>query len=105
MNILFMGTPDFAEVSLETIYEEGFKIVGVVTNPDKQKNRGMKLTESEVKCFALSKGLPIYQPEKVKENEEFINRIKEINPDVICVVAYRKNITKRNIGNSETSDV
>ena len=85
--------------------KKALKQFGVVTNPDKQKNRGMKLAESEVKCFALSKELPIYQPEKVKGNEEFINKIKEINPDVICVVAYRKNTSKRNIRNSKASDV
>lgn len=60
----------------------------------------MKLAESEVKSYAISKNLPIYQPEKVKGNEEFIKKIRDINPDIICVVAYRKDITKGNTRNS-----
>jgi len=94
LNILFMGTPDFAETSLEKLYNEGFSIVGVVTNPDKHKNRGMKLSESEVKRFAKEKNLKIFQPEKVKGNTEFIEAIKEINPDLICVVAYGRILPK-----------
>ncbi len=61
----------------------------------------MKLLESDVKKFATDKELKVFQPEKVKENEEFINTIKELNPDVICVVAYRKNTSKRNFRNSK----
>ncbi len=90
LNILFMGTPDFAKESLEAIYNAGHNIIGVVTNIDKPKGRGMKMIYSPVKEFALEKNLEIYQPEKVKNNEEFINKIKELNPDVICVVAYGK---------------
>ena len=90
LNILFMGTPDFAKESLEAIYNAGHNIIGVVTNPDKPKGRGMKMIFSPVKEFALEKNLTVYQPKKVKKNEEFINTIKEINPDVICVVAYGK---------------
>ena len=88
--ILFMGTPDFAKISLEALYNAKYDIVGVVTNPDKQKGRGMKFQESDVKKFAIEKNIPVYQPEKVKENIEFIDTIKELNPDVICVVAYGK---------------
>ena len=94
MKILFMGTPDFAEISLEAIYNEGYEIVGVVTNPDKPKGRGMKMIASPVKEFAIQKNLPIYQPLKVRNNEEFINEIKLLNPDVICVVAYGKILPK-----------
>ena len=90
LNILFMGTPDFAKESLEAIYNAGHNIIGVVTNPDKPKGRGMKMLFSPVKEFAVEKNLSIYQPEKVKNNEEFINTIKALNPDVICVVAYGK---------------
>ncbi len=90
LNIIFMGTPDFAKESLEAIYNAGHNIVGVVTNPDKPKGRGMKLLPSEVKKFALEKNLKIYQPIKIKNNEEFITEIKNLNPDVICVVAYGK---------------
>lgn len=72
----------------------GFEIIGVVTNPDRQKDRGMKLTETEVKKFAISKNLKIYQPEKIKGNTEFIEEIKSLSPDVICVVAYGKILPK-----------
>ncbi len=94
MKILFMGTPDFAKESLEYVYNAGYEIIGVVTNPDKPKGRGMKLVSSPVKEFALEKDLKIYQPIKVKNNIEFINEIKELKPDVICVVAYGKILPK-----------
>ena len=89
MNVLFMGTPDFAEESLKAIHEKGHNIIGVVTNLDKPKGRG-KLMPSPVKQYALEKGIPIYQPQKVRNNPEFIDGIKRLNPDVICVVAYGK---------------
>ncbi len=94
MKIVFMGTPDFAEESLKKIYEAGHKILAVVTNQDKPKGRGMKLTYSPVKEFAMEKNLRIEQPQKVRNNEEFINEIKSLNPDVICVVAYGKILPK-----------
>ena len=61
LKILFMGTPDFAQESLKSIYDAGFEIIGVVTNPDKPKGRGMKLAYSPVKEYALEKNLKIYQ--------------------------------------------
>ena len=94
MRILFMGTPDFAEVSLEAVYNAGYKIIGVVTNPHKPKGRGMKMIASPVKKFALEKNIPIYQPLKIRNNIEFIEEIKRLNPDVICVVAYGKILPK-----------
>ena len=94
LNILFMGTPDFAKESLEAIYNEGHNILGVVTNPDKPKGRGMKYVASPVKEFAVEKNLKIYQPEKVRNNVEFIEEIKRLNPDLICVVAYGKILPK-----------
>ncbi len=94
LNILFMGTPDFARDSLEAVYNAGYNILGVVTNPDRPKGRGMKLVASPVKEFAIEKNLKIFQPEKVKKNEEFISQIKDMNPDVICVVAYGKILPK-----------
>ena len=94
LRILFMGTPDFARESLEAVYNAGYEILGVVTNPDKPKGRGMKMVASPVKEFALEKGLTVYQPEKVRKNEEFIEKIKSLNPDVICVVAYGKILPK-----------
>lgn len=94
MKIIFMGTPDFAEESLKAIYEAGHKIIGVVTNPDRPKGRGMKMIPSPVKEYAIKNNLKIFQPEKVKNNEEFINELKTLEPDVICVVAYGKILPK-----------
>ena len=94
MKIVFMGTPDFAEKSLEGVYNAGHEILAVVTNPDRPKGRGMKMVASPVKEFAISKNLKIYQPEKVRNNVEFIDEIKALQPDVICVVAYGKILPK-----------
>ena len=94
MKIVFMGTPDFAEKALEAIYNSGHEILAVVTNPDRPKGRGMKMVSSPVKEFAVSKNLKIYQPEKVRKNIEFIEEIKKLQPDVICVVAYGKILPK-----------
>ena len=94
LKILFMGTPDFAQESLKSIYDAGFEIIGVVTNPDKPKGRGMKLAYSPVKEYALEKNLKIYQPIKIKNNTEFLDEIRALAPDVICVVAYGKILPK-----------
>ena len=92
--IIFMGTPDFAAESLKALYEAGHKILAVVTNPDRPKGRGMKLIPSPVKEYALSKNLEILQPEKVKKNEQFLEQLKKLQPDYICVVAYGKILPK-----------
>lgn len=94
LNILFMGTPDFAKESLEAVYNANYNIIGVVTNPDKPKGRGMKLIPSPVKEFALEKNIPVYQPLKVRNNTEFLEEINALNPDAICVVAYGKILPK-----------
>ena len=94
MKIVFMGTPDFAKESLKAVYDAGYEILGVVTNPDKPKGRGMKMMASPVKEFAEEKSLKIYQPIKVRNNLEFIEEIKKLSPDVICVVAYGKILPK-----------
>ena len=94
LRVVFMGTPDFAEESLKAVYEAGYKIEAVVTNVDKPKGRGMKLIPSPVKQLAESKGLKVLQPIKVKNNVEFLEEIRNINPDVICVVAYGKILPK-----------
>lgn len=87
LNIIFMGTPDFAKESLEAIYSQGHNIIAVITNPDKPKGRGMKLIPSPVKEFAIEKNIPILQPEKIKEIKEIL---VQLNPDLFCVVAYGK---------------
>ena len=94
LNILFMGTPDFARKSLEEIYNNGFNVIGIVTNPDKPKGRGMKMIASPVKEFGLEKNIPVYQPLKIRNNDSFIEEMKSLKPDVICVVAYGKILPK-----------
>ena len=94
MRVLFMGTPDFAEETLKSLVEANYDVIGVVTNPNKPKGRGMKMVASPVKEYAEKKGLKVYQPEKVRKNVEFIEEIKNLNPDVICVVAYGKILPK-----------
>ena len=88
MNIIFMGTPAFAVPSLEILLNSNHKISAVVTVPDKPKGRGLKISQSDVKKFAVSKGLNILQPEKLKD-PEFITQITDLNPDLIVVVAFR----------------
>ena len=94
MNIVFMGSPDFARESLKALYEAKNNIMAVVTTVDKPKGRGMKLQPTPVKEYALEKGLKLYQPEQIKNNEEFIQEIRNLNPEVICVVAYGKILPK-----------
>lgn len=94
MRVLFMGTPDFARDSLEAIYNAGHDVIGVVTNLDKPKGRGMKMVASPVKEFAIEHELKIFQPERVKNNIQFIEEIKALKPDIICVVAYGKILPK-----------
>ena len=94
MKIVFMGTPDFARDSLSAIYDAGHEIPAVITVPDKPKGRGMKLIPCEVKEYAVEKNIKVYQPEKLRENKEIVDTLKDINPDVICVVAYGKIIPK-----------
>ena len=94
LNVLFMGTPDFARESLESLYNAGYNIIGIVTNPDKPKGRGMKMIASPVKEFGLEKDIPVYQPLKIRNNDSFIDEMKNLNPDVICVVAYGKILPK-----------
>ena len=77
LNILFMGTPDFAKESLEAVYNAGHNILGVVTNVDKPKGRGMKMVASPVKEFAIEKNIPVYQPLKIRKNEEFLKQVKD----------------------------
>jgi len=86
--IIFMGTPEFAVPSLNKLYEAGYDIVAVVTAPDKPAGRGMKLTQSSVKKYALEKNLPILQPEKLKDSA-FIEKLRALHAAVQVVVAFR----------------
>lgn len=88
LRIIFMGTPEFAVPSLDLLYKEGYDIVGVVTAPDKPAGRGMKLSESEVKKYAVANNLKVFQPEKLK-HPDFIEQLRELNADLQVVVAFR----------------
>src|SRR5829696_2559837 len=88
LRIVFMGTPDFAVSSLEALVKAKCNIVGVVTAPDKPAGRGMKMTESAVKKFAVRKNLRVLQPEKLK-NPEFLQELRSLNADLQIVVAFR----------------
>ena len=88
MNIIFMGTPAFAVPSLEKLLNSTHKISAVVTTLDKPGGRGLKLSESEIKKVAKKHGLKIFQPESLKD-ENFIKEIKNLEPDLIVVVAFR----------------
>ena len=87
MRVVFMGTPDIAATCLKQILDDGFDVVGVYTQPDRPKNRGMKLAFSPVKEIAVANGLPIYQPENFRE-PEVVAQLQALQPDVIAVVAY-----------------
>jgi methionyl-tRNA formyltransferase len=86
--IIFMGTPDFAVASLDALVQAGMDIAAVVTAPDKPAGRGMKLTESAVKKYAVEKSLPVLQPVKLKD-PVFIEQLKQLNADLQIVVAFR----------------
>lgn len=88
MNIVFMGTPEFAVPTLEMLIEEGHTINAVVTQPDRPKGRGNKEVMPPVKACALKHNLQVLQPERVRKDENFYEHIKNLNPDVIVVVAF-----------------
>src|SRR5574338_144097 len=80
MNIVFMGTPEFSIPSLKILIEKNHTVLAVVTTPDKERGRGQKVTFTAVKQFAVENKIPVYQPEKLKSNTEFIAQMKQINP-------------------------
>lgn len=88
MRIIFMGTPDFAVASLQALLTAGYHVVAVVTAPDKPAGRGQQIRTSAVKDFALQNGLPLLQPEKLK-NPDFIEELKSFKADIQVVVAFR----------------
>ena len=87
MNILFMGTPEFALPSLKTLAENGYNVVGAVTQPDKPKGRGRKYIAPPVKTCALELGIPVYQPDRVR-SEDFLDIFRKISPDMVILVAF-----------------
>lgn len=88
LRIVFMGTPEFASTSLRRLVEEDYNVVAVVTTPDKPAGRGQKMHQSDVKLTALELGLPILQPERLRD-EAFLESLKELNPDLGVVIAFR----------------
>ena len=89
MNIVFMGTPDFSIPSLKILIESKHQILAVVTQPDKVRGRGQKVSFTTVKQFANENNIPVYQPEKLKGNEEFVEQMKSLQADLFVVVAFR----------------
>ena len=95
MKILFVGTPDFAVVSLKEIIKSGkHQVVGVITAPDKPKGRGMSLAQSDVKKYALENNIKVFQPEKIRKNPELIEEIKSLNADIRCSSCIWKDTSK-----------
>lgn len=94
MNIIFMGTPDFAVESLKALQKANHNILSVISQPDRPKGRGMKMIASPVKQYALDNNLSVYTTEKINIDVELINKIKSLNPDVICVVAFGQILSK-----------
>lgn len=94
MKIIYMGTPDFAVLPLEALYEDGHEILLVVTQPDKPKGRGHKLQVSPVKEYALSKNIPVYQPESAKTDEAY-EYLASFGADIFIVAAYGQILPQR----------
>ena len=94
MRVVFMGTPDIAATCLKRIMEEGFDVVGVYTQPDRPKGRGMKMVFSPVKELALANNIPVYQPENFRD-EETVQTLADLKPDVCAVVAYGRILPQR----------
>lgn len=94
MNILFMGTPDFALFSVKVLVESGENIVGVVTQPDQPKGRGYVMTPPPVKVYALEQGIPVYQPQTLKD-DSFFELLRSLDPELIVVTAYGKILPER----------
>lgn len=93
MRAVFMGTPDFAAESLKAVYDSGFEIAGVFTQPDKPQGRKMILTPPPVKIMAADLGIPVYQPVSLKDPDT-AESLRRLNPDIIIVVAYGKILPK-----------
>ena len=92
MKIVYMGTPDFAVPPLKALVEAGYEVAAVVTQPDKPKGRGKTLMATPVKEEALMHEIPVYQPQKIRNNQEFLDTLKEIQPDIIIVAAFGQRV-------------
>lgn len=94
MDIVFMGTPDFAVPTLQMLIDEGYNIKAVVTQPDRPKGRGKQLAAPPVKELALKYNIPVLQPEKIRSDQEFAKELKKLNPDLAIVVAFGQILPK-----------
>ena len=94
MRVVFMGTPDIAATCLKKVLGDGFEVVGVWTQPDRPKGRGMKLVQSPVKELALANNIPVFQPENFRADED-VQALQDLNPDVVAVVAYGRILPQR----------
>ena len=94
MRVVFMGTPDIAATCLKQVIADGFTVVGVYTQPDRPKGRGMKLVASPVKEVALANNIPVFQPENFRE-EETVQQLRDLKPDICAVVAYGRILPQR----------
>ena len=94
MRVVFMGTPDIAATCLKKILADHFEVVGVYTQPDRPKGRGMKLVFSPVKEVAIASGIPVFQPESFRADED-VAALRALKPDVIAVVAYGRILPQR----------
>ena len=94
MRVVFMGTPDIAATCLKKVLDDGFEVVGVWTQPDRPKGRGMKLVQSPVKELALANDIPVYQPENFRADED-VQALRDLAPDVVAVVAYGRILPQR----------
>ena len=94
MRVVFMGTPDIAATCLNKIIDDGFDVVGVYTQPDRPKGRGMKMVFSPVKEVALQHEIPVFQPENFREDET-VETLRNLKPDVCAVVAYGRILPQR----------
>ena len=88
MKTVFMGTPDFAAEVLRRLYDSENSVELVITQPDRAKNRGKKIQPTPVKALAEEHQTPVYQPEKIRKDEQVIEKLKDVSPDVIVVAAY-----------------
>ena len=94
MRVVFMGTPDIAATCLKKILADGFEVVGVYTQPDRPKGRGMKMVYSPVKEVAIANNIPVFQPENFREDET-VEQLRALQPDVCAVVAYGRILPQR----------
>ena len=94
MRVVFMGTPDIAATCLKKILADGFEVVGVYSQPDRPKGRGMKMVFSPVKEVAITNNIPVFQPENFRADED-VETLRALNPDVVAVVAYGRILPQR----------